>query len=209
MNALSKLINVSSDSICKTHDLSKFLNQGSIYEELKNLLHNKNGFYAFESALLVRPWSENITIPLNLEKWNDINTWLETYDMKLPQLFFFAEDIFGGQFAILKNEIVSFDPETGEIKIISNSLEDWASQILDDYDYFTGYTLAKKWQRKNKILKFGERLIPKKLFVLGGEFEISNLIVKDEVYGMRIRGGYASKLCSLPDGTEITFDFTD
>lgn len=106
-------------------------------QELHQLLYLKNGFFAFESALLVRPLSFDHK-PLSLEKWNKSDLWLDNYKIKIPELFFFAEDIFGGQFAIFNNTIVSFDPETGEIEEISDSLEGWAKEILSDYDYLTG-----------------------------------------------------------------------
>jgi hypothetical protein len=124
-------------------------------------------------------------------------------------MHFFAEDIFGGQFAIHENSIVSFDPETGEIEEISDTLEGWAEEILNDFDFFTGHSIASKWQKENGALKYGERLMPKRLFVIGGEFEISNLYSINDVKAMRARGGFANKLKDLPDGEKIEFEFTE
>ncbi|WP_068685569.1 hypothetical protein [Variovorax sp. WDL1] len=46
---------------------------------------------------------------------------------------FFAEDIFGVQFAIKDDVVVSFDPESGEAEEIAGSIEEWANKLLLKY----------------------------------------------------------------------------
>ena len=77
-------------------------------QEHVNLLAERNGFLAFESALLVRP----VGGPRDVWDWNSAQGWRAGYGDLADGLFFFAEDVFGGQFAIVHDEIVTFDPET-------------------------------------------------------------------------------------------------
>jgi hypothetical protein len=123
--------------------------------------------------------------------------------------YFFAEDVFGGQFAILEEKIVKFDPETGEVSTMATSLEDWAEQILSDIDFQTGYPVARAWQLENRPLRLGERLLPTRPFVLGGEFSVSNLSALNDAAGMEIRAELALKLRDRPDGTAIRYRVTD
>lgn len=55
-------------------------------------------------------------------------------------------------------ESVFFTIETGQIEIIGETLEDWAKEILTNYNYRTGYSLAHQWQVKNGKLADKKRL---------------------------------------------------
>jgi len=118
-------------------------------------------------------------------------------------LFFFAEDAFGGQFAIRNNDIVSFDPESGEIELLAQSPEEWAAKILLNYAQLTGYPLAHSWQIINGPIPMGKRLLPKIPFILGGRYEDGNLYAVDAVKGMQYRGELWQQLRDLPDGAQV------
>jgi hypothetical protein len=47
--------------------------------------------------------------------------------------------------------------------------------------------------------------LPKKSFVVGGEFEIGNLYDLDEVEGMRFRASLAIQIRDLPNGAKVRF----
>lgn len=204
---IRKLISIAGEPISKGEGIPPADWKG-LKSELFDLLSKRNGFYAFESALLVRPFAEG-GLPRSLEKWNASDLWRKSYDIDLPALYFFAEDVFGGQFAITEDEIVSFDPETGVIEVIGHSLEQWADALLSDYDYFTGYSLASAWQKVHGGIPFGYRLIPRQLFVLGGEFEINNLMCVEEARAMRSRGFFATELKDVPEGGQVSFELVD
>lgn len=175
------------------------------FNALAMMLSVKNGFYAFEGALHVRPW---ISIPINenvvgLQAWNEGTLWRDWFQSETNGLFFFGEDIFGGQFALRGEEVVSFEPETGDIEVIASSLEEWAAEILLNYVRLTGYSVAHSWQLKNGPISVGRRLLPKIPFVLGGEYEDGNLYAVDAVKGMRYRGELWEQLRSLPDGAQV------
>jgi hypothetical protein len=174
-------------------------------DEVDSMLAQKNGFYAFEGALHVFPEQAGDVNPqeITLAEWNGRKLWRVEYDDLTEGLFFFAEDIFGVQFAIQKNDIVSFDPESGEIKRIAGDIEEWAGVILDDFRLLTGFPIAHDWQQQHGALQRGKRLLPKIPFVLGGQYESCNLIAVDAVEGMRYRGELWRQIRDLPDGAQV------
>jgi hypothetical protein len=176
--------------------------------ELKALLKAKNGFFAFESALRVFPAGDTAH-SYSLDDWNSPKLWCPLYGDLVDGLLCFAEDIFGTQFCLRDNQVYSFDPETADLTFISNTLEEWADELLKDYNLLTGYPLAHEWQARNGILAPLDRLMPKMPFVLGGEFGIDNLVAIDGARSMRCRANLAHQIHSLPDGAQIKFEIVD
>ena len=171
--------------------------------ELSHLLCQHNGFYAFESALLLRPLDHSSN-PLGIKQWNNAQLWKTKYEMELADVVFFAEDLFGVQFCLRNNAIHSFDPETAEFNELAKNLDQWANWILEDHKLRTGWPLGHFWQLRNGPLPSGMRLLPKKPFVLGGEFAIDNLYALSDVEGMCFRASIANQIYGCPDGTKVT-----
>ncbi|MCC5953162.1 MAG: SMI1/KNR4 family protein [Acidimicrobiia bacterium] len=167
------------------------------------MLDHMNGFYAFESALHVFP--SGTSDRMSLELWNAPDLWRRDYDVLTAGLVFFAEDVFGGQFALSDDGVGVFDPETGDVEAIAPDLSSWAAVVMGDYDLLTGYPIAHDWQVLHGPLVEGERLVPKLPFVTGGAFEVGNLYASDAVEGMRARAHLAIQIRDLPDGTQITY----
>jgi hypothetical protein len=105
-----------------------------------------NGFFAFESALYVLPAAPAPEGARTVQLRNDPDLWRAAYGSMTDGLFFFAEDAFGGQFALRDGGVVTFDPETGNIGEMASNLEGWADQLLRDYEMLTGFPLAHAWQ---------------------------------------------------------------
>ena len=211
-NALKKLVSIGSEAICPTmpifplgYGLEKRHNR---YIELDCLLQEKNGFYAFESALHVIPSQCDDPI-MTIEMWNAKGTWKNEFSCDLKEITFFAEDVFGMQFGIKENSIIKFDPETCEIDHFSETLDEWASKLLAEYDYETGYQLAHDWQKLNGPIPTGKRLLPKIPFVLGGQFKLSNLYLIDAVKGMHSRADLSRQIKDLPDGTNVEINIVE
>mgnify|MGYP000005121008 CR=1 FL=1 len=178
------------------------LHAGARLAELEQMYAAKNGFIAFDRALRVFP-AARPTHPLSLSGWNKPRLWRDTYGSLAEGLLFFADDIFGGQFCIKDSKVFVFEPETGAIEWLADDLEGWAACMLAETDVYTGRPLALDWQEKHGPLDPAKRLIPTLLFTLGGEFTADNLVAKDAVTGMRIRGPIAQEIHDLPDGTQI------
>lgn len=173
-------------------------------DELLSILIEKNGFYAFESALHFFP-ARTSKNSIGVDDWNRTGGWRDCYGSLAEGCIFFAEDIFGGQFCISGNAVWRFDPETGDKFYMGNSLEGWAREILGDFEFLTGYPIAHSWQQVNGPLSNGLRLVPRTPFVLNGDISVENLISMDAERSMRIRGALANEIINLPDGARIEF----
>ncbi len=204
-HAITKLLLVAGepilDSIPGTEVLKKW---GALGKELVEMIHIKNGFYAFESALLVRPL-HNMQAPLGLLEWNAPELWRGEYETIGTDSLFFAEDAFGGQYCIHENRICAFDPETGLFDVISDSLSTWANDVMANFEIRTGYPLVHNWQTEHGPLPAGMRLLPKIPFVCGGKYEVENLYAAVDLKGMIFRASIANQIRDLPDGTKIVF----
>lgn len=204
MENLAKLLSISSGALVRDEfSLNKDII--IVEDDLIQMLQKRNGFYAFESALHVFPTcSKQQEIGLN--DWNEKMLWRYAYQGLDDNCLFFAEDLFGMQFCYLNKKIYSFDPETGSLNYLALNIEDWAGMILGDYDFMTGYSLGHLWQKNNKPIPAGYRLLPKIPFVTGGGFSIENLYLSDAIQGMKFRASIANQIKSLPDGATIKFN---
>jgi len=207
MNPLSKLAEIGSKGILTEPLFSEdagLKEWGSNGAELLEWLKQKNGFYAFESALHVFPIGAKDGV-MDLETWNRPDAWRGTYAGLADGYLFFGEDIFGNQFCLKRDGIGSFDAETGAVTHLADNLSGWAKLILSDFELHTGQRLAHAWQSQNRPLKPGERLVPKTPFVTGGEYAIQNLAAIEASRGMTFRGDLAVQIRDLPDGTQIRY----
>jgi hypothetical protein len=177
----------------------------TLADDLSTLLKRRNGFYAFESALHVFPAGPAPADTVSVQQWNSHDLWRYSYGDLAKELFFFAEDAFGVQFALRAGSVVIFEPETGKFEELAEGIEGWADKILTDYACLTGYPLAHDWQVQHGRLLPGKRLLPKRPFVLGGGYSVGNLYALDAADGMRLRGDLAVQLKDLPDGATIRF----
>jgi hypothetical protein len=173
--------------------------------ELAALLARTNGFSVFDAGVVVFPAGQGRGPELGA--WNATETWRYTYGSLIDGLYFFAQDLFGVQFAIEDGHRVStFDPETGDRATIGTSLNEWADWLLAAPDERGARSFAKRWQSVHGPLTDDERLLPRTLFVLGGGYDESNLVVRDAVTCMRVRGPIAQQIHDLPDGVPIHLD---
>lgn len=209
VSCLEKLVSISSGaidtwSIGPGIDGSAFEMAGALKEELFHLYRQCNGFFGFESSLHLFSLSSS-SVSAGLFDWNSESLWRYEYGDLSSECLFFAEDLFGGQFCIKYNEVLYFDPETAELKKVADTLEGWAKEILDNYEYWTGYPLAHEWQKKYGPLPMRHRLMPKIPFVCGGSFDLKNLTLINDVSGMKSRGNLARQIHKLEDGAKIKF----
>ena len=199
---LKSLIDLSGPSLSDALPRRTLQSLGKRENELYELLRTKNGFYAFESALHVFPSSPAKKAAITLEEWNDASTWRACFD-GLGDGLFFAEDIFGGQFFIRGESILTLDPETGRVESFARNLEEWASRVVDDFEVVTGHPLAHEWQQQHGRLPADSRLIPKTPFVLGGAYVVENLYASEAAKGMRLRSEIARQIRDLPNGAKV------
>ena len=176
---------------------------GTLGHELASLLIRRDGFYSHESALLVRPFQHSGE-PLGIVEWNDRRRWSDY--PSTDELLFFAEDVFGHPFALAKEGIVTLDLETGEVEKVADSLEAWAAMINEDANLWTSWTLAHEWQERFGVIPIGQRLVPRKPFVLGGEYRVDNLVRASDEEGLKARGQLAAQIRTNPVGKEVRYE---
>ena len=177
--------------------------EGGPLAELGVVLSRINGFFLFNAGVQVFRAGEQGLGP-DLLDWNGEDTWKDTYDGLADDLFCFGQDLFGVQFAIREGEeVVAFDPETAQVTTLGRSLGDWAAWLLADEDVNGAASFAYAYQKEKGALDPGERLIPYTFFFAGGGYDYGNLVAKDAVTAMRIRGPIAQGVHDLPDGTTV------
>ncbi|MAS94484.1 MAG: SMI1/KNR4 family protein [Verrucomicrobiales bacterium] len=206
MSSIDKLIEIGSKALTNESPQSTQLlsEKSELSKSLKDLLEGKNGFVAFEAALVVFP-SCDIGQTKGIESWNLQSGWRNGYaDCLDPETIFFAHDLFGVQFGIEGDRVVQFNPETGELTTYANSFDEWASVLLENYQADTGWPLAHEWQIANGQLLPHERLLPKQPFILGGEFEVDNLIAIEAECGMRNWATLYNSIKTASDGEEVS-----
>src|SRR5688572_29929920 len=174
--------------------------------ELQALYHEFNGGLLWNGGLLIRSWAALDGFPLSVAAWNEETLWKHEFNGMLSGTTFFAEDTFGIQFGLRGTDIVQFDPETAQVDRVAETIEEWWAVVARDPEFLTGFRLLEAWQKVNGPLPLGFRLIPKQLFMLGGEFSPSNLVAKPDIEGMRIRGQLWRLTKDLPEGTTIKFN---
>ncbi len=179
-----------------------------LHAQLQSTLRKSNGFYAFETALHCFPAGTG-DAPMSLEIWNSPELWRHEYGTIAEGLFFFAEDVFGNQFCFREGSVSLFDAETGDAEEVAKSLAEWAERILSEADVLTGHAFLRRWEATNGPLKRGARLVPRIPFVLGGAYDLPNLVQMRAVDGMRFRGNLARQIRDLPDGSQIEFRIVD
>ena len=206
MTNLEKLIETCcGPALCE----SKFPQTQSIvdqshWSELLSLLSKRNGFYAYESALLVLP-AESCEGTLNVVEWNRFETWKSSYLYHdLTKVICFGLNIFGDQFCFDSEGFGRLDAETAEIERLGDNLEEWAETIMAEPDYYLGWSIGREWQKRNGPLGSNMRLVPKIPFILGGKFEVDNLYCLDAMKSMQMRGEICTQLHEHPDGSTIT-----
>jgi hypothetical protein len=196
VTAIDELLRAAGDALCEANAATERLPAG-----VHELLAARNGFFAFVSALYVRPSGD---VPGDVVEWNRENGWRKAYGELATGLFFFAEDAFGNQFALDHDgRVVAFDAETAGLETLAETVSDWVRMLLDDWRSLTGYAVARDWQEANRPLKPGERLVPRKPFVIGGEYSLENLVAAVDHEAMTYRGQIATQIAHLPEGTEI------
>jgi hypothetical protein len=202
MTSFEKLLSISSEALAPPSDaMPPFLANWKHGPELFAMLKQKNGFYAFESALHV--FSITADPASGLEGWNSQSLWRGAYKDLAQGLLFFAEDVFQDQFCLSDRGVIRFHAETGETEPLADSVEAWADLILSDYSMQTGWKLAHEWQALHGPLPPGKRLMPKIPFVLGGEYSLGNLWAGNPLEGMSFKADVAKQIRNLPDGTKI------
>jgi hypothetical protein len=75
--------------------------------------------------------------------------------------------------------------------------------LIEDPAVRGAHQFATAWQDQRGALGHNQRLIPLQMFTMGGTYDFDNLVTKDAVTCMRIRGPLAQTIHDLPDGAQV------
>lgn len=136
---------------------------------MAGVFDGSDGFLAFDGALLLPPPSEQIRLRTDPA--------VRFLLAKSGGGELFALDLFGGVFAVLESGVVRVDPETGDVSAHSNSVDEWASVLIEHPNFELGFSLAQEWKLQGRPpVGPSIRLMPKQPFVLGGDYVVENLV---------------------------------
>lgn len=202
---LAKLLSISSESLaapCSADDAAAF---AGVPAELRELWLGRNGFVAFENALVVRPLRSESSGCLGCVEWNQMELWKSRYGAIADDLFCFAEDAFGNQFAYSNGfcRFVSFCCETAEIDVLATTLEEFCAKLLGEWDVLTGHSLVREWQIIHGPIRPGHRLCPRVPFVGGGAFSRDNYVDLPDVELMHWNAAIYHRISPYEDGQKV------
>ncbi|UGU18159.1 SMI1/KNR4 family protein [Sinomicrobium kalidii] len=161
-----------------------------------------NGGYFYNNSLILFGFSKEKNSQFNIVYMNDVFN--EHYQNLVEGLYFFGQDVFGNPFAFKDGKIVFFNLESGDLEIIANDFEEWLDVLYNDLDYYTGKSLALELSvNQRKGLAVDRRLCPKYPFILGGDYTIANLTLKDYRENVAYNSDIAKQVYNLPEGSKI------
>ncbi|MEM7038128.1 MAG: hypothetical protein AAF570_14180 [Bacteroidota bacterium] len=178
-------------------------NMPSFDQGYSEFLTEMNGGAFFEGALILYGNSEQAGFDLQT-----VNALMqELYGKLVERKFFFGQDILGLQYYLdVKKKVVGqMNIETGEMEVIARHFPAFLAELENDLDYLTGLDLLRDYVEENGPLEFGARLCPMKPFVIGGEYEVSNLKAKNALENLKINAFVYHKIKDLPDGANVSF----
>jgi hypothetical protein len=168
---------------------------------LADLLREHDGLVAFDGGL--RCFGLSATRLPSIAIWNRAEGWRAAYRDLTTGLLFFAEDVFGNQFAFEDGRIVRFLAETADREFVADTLDEWLAAVESDPDGQLSLWLMRDWRSQSDGPAFDEHLCPKIPFALGGGYETSNLYCLDRDKSMVFKGDLAWQTRHVPDGAKV------
>jgi hypothetical protein len=172
------------------------------------ILQIANGFSLKQSAF--RFFGIGTTVKaLDLHDWNS-KPWVAAYGPLAKGLVFFAEDVFGDQYAFryrkksARPTLAKFWCEGGKVEESgAASFQTWLERFLSRQEQSVDWSLAAAAFRRGLKPKIVEHLSFALPLITGGNDELSNLeILKRDVH-LHILGQLSLRIQSLPEGASI------
>lgn len=169
------------------------------------IIESQNGGFFYKQSLHIYSYSHNRNFN-DIEYVNDLLK--QEYGEMFEGLQSFGQDLFGNQFcfSISHRDIVFFNTETGKREVIATDFTDWLTVLYKHFGYYLGLMLLKDWRIHNR-LDFNQRLCPKKPFVAGGDFKITNLYTGTFPGYITDYIKIARQVYLFPEGTTVKIEF--
>jgi hypothetical protein len=174
----------------------------------KSLLSQYNGLTAFDGGL--RVFGTQSKLLPTLQEWNEQNGWRSAYkELINERLIFFAEDVFGNQFAFDDGRVVYFDVENGRASPFAKSFSEWLSITLEDPVDTLQLMLYRNWLGKGQRLEPSEHLCPVYPFIVKGNPPLEEIYPVKSMEDMMYKGNFAYQIKDVPDGAQIKIRVTE
>lgn len=204
MNNIELLLSIS------TNPLANHFEEDATINSLSKLLV-KNGFLVFDSALWVFS-KKNTSFNVEVLNFNQKNIWKSDYPScvqdKILNVLFFSANTYGELYGLKDECVYKFTPDNGDLSLYASSIEEWATNILSNWENETGYHLIKQWQDLNGPLEGGKRLMTIYPTILGGEYILENLAPVSIQEGLAFKGDILKQLEIYQDGSRISIKVT-
>jgi len=184
-------------------NLNKIIKEKSYFEFLATI---ENGGLFFKQSLQLYCVTSSNDF-MDIEHVNQVLN--KEYGPLFENLLSFGQDIFGNQFAfdLANQKVISFNCETGEKNFLADNFKDWLAVLFNDFAFYTGVTYAESWLEKNNI-ELGQRLVPIKPFVIGGDYSIDNFYTLDFPKYLTYNADIAKQIFNLKDGEKVKITYT-
>jgi Protein of unknown function DUF2625 len=164
-----------------------------------SLLSCHNGLTAFDGALRIFGTCPG-PMP-TLQDWNHPQGWRAAYkDLVKKDMVFFAEDVFGNQFAFHNGRVCYFEAETGKTSPFASSFSEWLSRVLEDPVDSLQLMSYRNWLNKGGL---SEHLCPVYPFIVKAEPPVRELYRVSSTEDMSYKGDFAYQIKDIPDGAQI------
>ncbi|WP_300526941.1 hypothetical protein [Maricaulis sp.] len=203
-DALDILLERSSEAIGRP--IGKLGDLAERLEPIRPLLERRNGFWAGLSALYILPF-DHLEKP-NLELTDAIVEYAGRYEA-LRQGTIFGFDLYGMPFLFNESGFGHLNYETGEVDAMGSSVNEWAQALVGDFGRFTAWPVAEAWQEANGPIPKDARLYPVRPFIMGGEYDISNLRPCKIEDGFGAASQIYQQTKDLPEGAQVRIVVSD
>jgi hypothetical protein len=188
----------------KSLSLQKIISEDQNYQKL---LVENNGGYFYKNALHLFGAAPSISFH-DISEMNEL--FHSLYQELVKGYFCFGEDLFGNLLTFHKERVYLFDIETAEFSEIASDFSKWLEVLQADLDFYCGSSITENLPEITiKKLVEGNRLCPKMPFILGGEYSLDNLVLKNYRANLEFNCDLAWQIVNLPDGTQFSIEIND
>ena len=179
---------------------------------LTPLIAQANGFITRNRIFRVFGTEGDETVP-GIQEWNN-SEWKLDYGDKTHNLLFFAEDIFGNQYAIQTHDgkvsLLRFLCEGGDVETVSGGV-----RVLIDAFISPETSTLLDWALVNAAFQRGlspnpnEHLAFEMPLIAGGDYSVDNITVENSELHLGILSQLSRELQNYPTGMKITRFISD
>lgn len=173
--------------------------------QLGLLYREKNGFHAFESAFVCLPIGATPYYP-GLFDLTLSPPWRKDASSPAHGGLIFALNGLSEIFCLLDKEIIHVDLQGDRALEVWPDVETFCSDLVENFELHTAYTLVHAWQEQNGPLPLGHLLIPITPFVFGGEYSHDNLAAVPSSEAIDHVHNLGIQLRGLEDGESVMIE---